>query len=232
MAQFLATLTTLANFKAQVRGQLGAVSDQESGILNIEMNDLVHQSITSVRTLLGKLLNDFYRTRNTSLTVAGSNPNYTADISALEIFDVNDMSLYTSGLGEIPIVSGKKFNAYRSLYTAAEIGTGDGIATVANTTTAAATQSVLTIYIYSNAAAAPTPAELVYSRYPKKVTTDANTLDLPETFIPLARDICTLYVEKRLSRTPSADVVNAVNMTIDPLVALGVTQPKSELVRQ
>ena len=232
MASFLATTTTLANMKAQVRGQLGAVSEQESGILSIEMNDIIHQAITNLRAILGKLVADFYRTKG-SISPTGTTPDFSITVAAKEIADVNDVALYNATLKEIPIVSAKKFNALRTLYSASEIGTTHGFATIANTETALATQSVLTLYIYSNVASQTTLAstEFYYSRFPKKVTTDADTLDLPEIYIPIARDIATVYVEKRLSRTPSADVVNAIKMNLDPLVALGISDTNS-LVRK
>jgi len=228
MAQFLASLTTLGNLKAQIRGQLGAVSEQESGILTIEMTDIIHQAITNLRTVLGSIINDFYRTKGT-ISPTGTTPNYSASIAALEISDIHDLALFNSTFGEIPIFSLKKYNAYRSLYSSTDVGTTKAFAAVANTETALATQSVLTLYVYSGAATATPLAstEFSYTRVPKKVTVDANTIDLPEVYVPLVRDIATIYVQKRLDRTPSADVINAIKNTLDPLVALGVSDNNS-----
>lgn len=231
MAQFLATTTTLANMTVQVRGQLGVVSEQESGIISLEMNDIIHQAITNLRTILGSIVKDFYITKGTILTagVSGTTPNFTVDISAKEIADVHDLALYHTTFGEIPILPLKKYNAYRTLYTASDVGTTKAFAAVANTETALATQSVLTMNIYSNAAAtsAFNNTEFSYPRFPKKVTTGTNTLDFPEIYMPLLRDVATVYMEKRISRTPSADVVNAIKNVIDPLIALGITQLNS-----
>ncbi len=228
MAQFLATTTTLGNMKAQVRGQLGAVSEQESGIISIEMNDIIHQAITNLRTILGSILNGFYRTKG-AVTPTGTTPNYSISVAATEIADIHDVALYNPTFGEIPIFNLKKFNAYRTLYSSTDIGTTKAFATIANSETALATQSVLTLNIFSGAATSTPLAatEFSYTRYPKKVTSDINTLDIPETYIPLVRDIATVYVEKRLSRTPSADVVNSIKTTIDPLVALGINENNS-----
>lgn len=232
MAQFLATTTTLKNFKAQIRSQLGAVSQQESGIIDLEMNDIIHQAITSLRTTLGNIIKDFYITKGTivsSSDMSGSVPNYTVNIATREIADIHDINLFHSTFGEIPVLPRAKFLLIKSTYSASDIGTTKAIATIANTETALATQSVLTIYVYSNASAtsAFNNTEFWYPRYPKKVVADTDTLDLPELYVPLARDIATIYMEKRLSRTPSGDVINSIKATLDPLVSLGITKLNS-----
>jgi hypothetical protein len=221
MAQYLATTTTLQSFKAQVRGQLQAQSLQETGVFDPEMNDLVHQAVSSVRAVMGTLLDAFYRT-SASVSPTGTTPNFSISIAANEIADVRSIALYNGTLKQIPIMSRRKYDAIRSLYSAAEIGTTNGIATITNTATAANTQSVLMLYVYSNVASSSTLAntEMSYSRYPKKVTVESDTLDLPESFVPFARDICTLYLAKRLERKPSSDVVESVKAQ---LAAVGAT---------
>lgn len=222
MSQFLATTTTLQSFKAQVRGQLQAQSLQETGVFDPEMNDIVHQSVSTVRAVMGTVLDAFYRTK-TTLSPTGTTPNFSISIATNEIADIRDIALYNSTLKEIPIMPLRKFNNIRALYSASEIGTTNGIAAVANTATGLTTQSVLTVYIYSNVANQSTLAstEFSYSRYPKKVTVEADTLDLPEIYIPLARDICTLLLAKRLDRKPSPDLVEAVK---SQLAAVGATE--------
>lgn len=205
------------------------MSEQESGIIDNEMNNLVHTAIQNTRSVLGKLVDNFYMTRKTDLAFSGTTPDFTASVAAVGIADVNAISLYHATLKEIPLVTPRRFDAIRTLYAASDIGTTKGVATIASTD---ATPNVLTIYLYSNIAAAPSSVTLSYPRNPKKITVDSDTLDIPENFIPIARDICTLYVIKKLERQASPDVVNALTAQLNPYMAqLGLNLSPNTLVK-
>ena len=302
MSQNLATTTTLAAIKAQILGQLGAISAQETGILNLEMNDLVHQAIMSIRSAAGKLRDDFYST-NDSITFAGTTPDFSVSVATKAIANLRAVTLYHAALGEIPIVNVARYNAWRTRYRtsmgatdafakiSSAIGVSDSspggnfgasamsftaatkvftgtmttpfavtdigkrvvfrksstsyegkIAQFLTTTTvvlsglalpatdqaavdaaivvddlAVSAVSVLTVYLFSGAATAPTSVELAYPRFPSKITVEADTLDAAEIDTPLIRDLGTIYVAKRLARQPSADVVASTEAQIKSL---------------
>lgn len=197
MVQNIAVTTTLKDFKANVRMLAKALSEQESKLLNKQLVDMVHYGIVFVRTLVGKFIDDHYRVLNTGLVVSGgAKPNYTVSITALDITDVNKVTLYSSGLGPIPVYSHDVFNSIRELYSAADMGIDRAVATIYLNSL---TPAVLTLALYTNSTSAPT-IEMVYIRNPIKVTAGADTVDLPEHLVPIAIDFVAANAHQLLGR--------------------------------
>jgi len=206
---------SLTRVKSQVRAQTSTLSAQESGMIETQLNDLVHESLLSVRGALDILVDDEYRIVGSDTTVPGtfstSSSGYSSNVSdpiaSGTIYDMNTskMSLFgvTQYTGEIPIFTKKKFDALRSVYgTNTDIATTKGFATVYSTTT-----GTVIIAVYGNPTANTAPTfNFVYLRQPTRETTDTNTLDLPDRWIPLMIDHCTAQIFKRLSKTVPQDI--------------------------
>ncbi len=210
-------VTTLGTMMANARAQARSLSAQETGILDLQLADLVQDAILYVKGVYGKLLDDFYRTRYTALIFTGTTPNFTVDISAANVFgsDINRLRIYDATLGEIPIVSNAEFNGIRSNVSAAQMGTTKGVATLAaagGTIASKNANPAMTILLYSNAAAAPTTPELWVIRNPVKVAYSASTdtLDAPESVIPLVQDVTVVYMLNRLGTPIPQSLENKV----------------------
>lgn len=203
MAQNLAVTTTLATVKANIRSKTGSISTQDSLLIEPQLNDIVHFAIQFVRTLGGKFVDAYYMQKKLDLTFAGTTPDFTASITALNIADANAVRLYHATLKEIPVVTNQMFNALRTVYAATDIGTTRGFATVSLTS---ATPAVLTVYLFSNIASFPTNVEISFPRNPVKVTTETDTVDIPEQFIPFVVDTAAKDVFLKLKQQPPADL--------------------------
>lgn len=221
MAQYLAGVTTLLRMKAMVRGQLGAISDQESGVLDLEVADFIHQAILSVRTILGGLIDHFYETQETlgSITITAGEGSVT--VATSQIANVDKVKFVDPTVKSIILKKVDEYNSIKRLYTAAEIGATNGVAALIATTSGTPPSLVptLKVFIYTGATGPLVTVLMIYPRYPTKVIVDADTLDIPEVYTPLVRDISTLYMAKRLSRQPAQDVVNAVSSVLNPIMA-------------
>jgi hypothetical protein len=207
---------TLTRVKAQVRAQTSLLSQQESGMIESQLNDLVHESVLSVRGALDILVDDEYRISANNPTVPGtfstSSSGYCDNsgdpIASGTIYDMNlkNMSLFgvTQYSGEIPIFSKKKFDALRSVLrnNTTDFAVTKGIATVYSTTTGTV---IIAVYGYPTANTAPT-FNFIYLRQPTRETTDTNTIDLPDRWVPLLIDHCTAQIFKRLSKTVPPDI--------------------------
>ena len=206
MAQRIAAITTLALFKANVRLLSGTLSQQESGLIELQLNDIVHFAVTNVRVLAGKFIDGFYTVLDEGLTFAGnpSIPDYSATLAGSDIADINKMTLFSETLGEIPLVARTQFNAVRALYPPTDIGATAGIASVSITT---ASPPVLNVDLYSNSAAAPTDVDLTFVRNPSKVVLDIDTMDLPESLIPIAIDFAVANSLKKIGKPVPEDVM-------------------------
>jgi hypothetical protein len=220
----------LARVKGQIKAQTSSLSQQESGMVEGQLNDTFHQSLLSVRSALDILVDDEYRIVGSDTTVPGtfstSSSGYTDNtgdpIAAGTVFDMNPSKLSLFGVtqfsGEIPIFPKKKFDALRSVLRTynTDFATTKGIATVYSTTI-----GTVVIAVYGNPTATTAPTfNFVYLRQPTRETTDANTVDIPDRWVPLVIDHCTAQIFKKLSKTVPqdiegrmrADVVNIVQM--------------------
>jgi len=203
MSQNLATSAyTLASFKAVVRTQSNSISQQESQLIDLQLNDIIHNSIMLVRTMLGRALDAFYNTEQLLGSITLTSGYGTITIATYSIAEIIKCRLFDPTLKEIPIVSNLKFNALRSLYTNTMIGAVDGFATIA---AQAATPNVLKVELFTGATGTVTTLNLYYPRNPVKVTVDTDTVDLPDHLVPIAQDMATFSVYRKLSKTPPAD---------------------------
>jgi hypothetical protein len=219
MANYLATDTTLQNFRAQVLGQLGINSIKDAGITKPELDDILHSAISNFRSVAGSLVDGFYMTQDTTLVAAGTLVSnlVAVDISTLRVADISKCSLFVTSYGEIPIVSRRKFAAIRSLYSAAALTTTGAVASIfSGSSTSTAT---LTLDVYAGGTGALTGAVFVYPRNPIKQITDADKIDLPQTYVPLVRDIATTYLAKRLAKAIPGDVQTSVQNGVASLIA-------------
>ena len=207
----LSTDWTLANFKAQVRAQTSTISKQTSGIIEKQMNDLVHASIVIVRSTLDKIVDDNYKVVSSALAFAAIGTGVTAGLCVLTTaltgvakpYDlrVSKNSLYDGTLKEIPLFTKLEFDARRTILTTTDLTTTGGIGTLFSTTA-----GDVQVSVYTGAAASPTTTLLTYLRPPTKEAIDANTVDLPDRWVPLAIDHCTMAVFRRVSKAPPQDV--------------------------
>ncbi len=207
---------TLSRVKSQIRGQTSTLSAQESGMIETQLNDLVYESLLSVRGALDILVDDEYRIVGSDTTVPGtfstSSSGYASNVSdpiAIgTIYDLSPSKLSLYGLtqysGEIPIFTKKKFDALRSVLRTynTDFAVTKGIATVYTTTSGTV---VIAIYGYPTANTAPT-FSLTYLKQPTRETTDTNTIDLPDRWIPLMIDHCTAQIFKRMGKTVPQDI--------------------------
>jgi hypothetical protein len=217
MAQNLSTSTyTLALFKAGVRAQSDSLSQQESQLIDLELVDIIHNSAMMVRTLLGRVLDPFYMSEQTLGTITFTAGFATITIATYSIADINGLTLYDPTLKEVPILPYMQFNALRSLYTATQIGTTDAIATVE---VEAGTPNVLSLAFWSGVSSPITTMTIQYPRNPVKVSTDADTIDLPDYLIPIAQDMATMSVFRQVSRVPPVDVESRVTSFVSSQIA-------------
>jgi len=212
MAQNLGTSTyTLASFKANVKNLSNALSTQETGIIDNQINDIIHNSVLFMRSLLGRSLDGFYNTTATLGTLSMTAGYGSVTIASYSIADINRMSLYDPTLKEIPIVSNTQFNSFRTIYTGGSGGTIGATGAVATIFNSAGTPNVLKLGLFTGSASSSiTTVELTYPRNPVKVTTDADSLDLPDHLVPITQDVAVVSIFRKLSKNPPADVESRV----------------------
>ncbi len=191
MAQNIAVTTTLGLMMARIRDTVGAVSEQDSGLLEADLIDVVHNAILGVRAALGPALEDFYKIPTTAISLTGTTPNFSASIATIDIASMEKRALFSSTLGgEIPIYDAQEFNQIRSLYTATQMG-NSAVATIAQASGTYASQptaSTITIRVYSGYASAATDLEFTIIRSPRRVTTGTDTLDIPDAYADSVHD--------------------------------------------
>lgn len=199
-------------------------------MIETQLNDLVHESLLSVRGALDILVDDEYKIVGSDTVVPGtfstSSSGYTTNtsdpIAAGTIYDMNPskMSLFglTQFVGEIPIFTPKKFNALRSVLSTynSDFAVTKGIATVYSTTTGTV---IIAVYGYPTATTAPT-FSFTYLRQPTRETTDTNTVDLPDRWVPLMIDHCTAQIFKRLTKTVPQDIDARMRADVNNIVQL------------
>jgi hypothetical protein len=193
----LAVNKTLALFTERVRGQTSTISEQESGINKLEMNNIIQSSVMFVRSLLGKVVDGWY---STNATVTESSNNI--GISTLDIADISGLRLYDATHGSVPIVSDTEFDTFRTLYAGTTIVTEQMYARV--TTTADAALKIQTVRGATKAT--PGTLTLTYPRNPIKATASASKIDLPEKYIPAAEDVAAMMVFRRQAKAPPSDI--------------------------
>lgn len=220
MSQNLATSNyTLSQMMANVRMASGVLSQQDSGIIDLQLIDLIHNSVLMIRAMMGRLVDGFYVTRQ-ALTMTISSGTGTADISTYSIADINGISLFDSSsttlMKEIPIVSSAEFNAHRTLYAQATMPATAAVATIKSSGSPFANK----IYLYGNSSLADTETlHMFYPRNPVKVTTLADTIDLPDLLVPIAQDMTTMTVLRMLKKEIPAELDNRTTTFVNSQIA-------------
>lgn len=223
--------TTLATFMANIRSQSGSLSVQETQIIDSQLVDIAHNAITFVRNIVGKFIDGFYETTVTLGSITITSNIGTLDLTAAAtaaigtISDINGVTLFDTTLHEIPILSKSRFNAFRSLYTGAQIGTTGAIGMISQVT------AKTSLTLYTGATGPLTTVQMTYARNPIKVTVATDTIDITDNLVPLAQDVATMYVFRKLAKQPPADfdqrVTGSLNSYLGQL-GLKVTADKAQ----
>jgi hypothetical protein len=181
------------------------------------MNDLIHQSLSTIRSILDVLVDDSYRviTNPTFTTFTSGYSDTTGNnIAAGTIYDLNKISLFglTQITGEIPVFDKKNFDARRTVLPTynTDYASGKGIAT------AYTVSGAVLVAIFGNPASgttAPT-ANLTYLRQPNHETTDSNTVDIPDRWVPLVIDHCTAQIFKRTTKQIPTDIEARIRVDV------------------
>jgi hypothetical protein len=210
LSQNLATTVyTLKFVKANIKSKLGNLSNQKLDIFEKQINNLLHGEILKLRALMGKSLDAFYMTKTTLGTITLTSGFGSTSITAQSIADVNRITLYDPTLKQIPIYDTETFNSIRSTKTTTEMGTTEAIATVLSISAVANTAPyVLSMGFYTGASSSLTTVEMYYPRNPIQVTTDIDTLDVPDNYIPIVENMTAITMFTRLKKTPPTELTN------------------------
>jgi len=195
----LATYTTLAQMEANVRSQTGTLSQQQTLLLDPMLVDIIHDAIIRTRALAGPLLDSAYMTE---IGVQLSETPYTIDISGIDIWDINKISLDDSNNGPIPLYTPAKFSQMKRNYNTSPQAL---FGTVVNTEVKTNVKA-LAIKLFRGSEIYLGMLTLTYPRIPRYVSNEADLLDLPEPYIPLATDLATIKVCEKLNK-PVPDLV-------------------------
>jgi hypothetical protein len=210
MPSYLSADWTLGRAKAYIREQTGSISQQESQILDTQLTDLVHHSILSMRTLLDRIVEDFYKATQT-ITFGAASAGLCAGTpltGTSRPYDLKKISLYDTTYKEIPIYSKRTFDAMRTVLTVANLTTTGAIAGVFSTS---AGSVEIDAYVGN---AAPAAATLTYIRPILKQTDDTLTVDMPDRWMPSVLDHCILQVFRRLAKVPPDGVEKQVRENV------------------
>jgi hypothetical protein len=206
MADYLSVDWTLGRAKAFIREQTGTLSQQESQIIDTQLTDLIHLSILSIRTLLDRIVEDFYKATQT-ITFGAASSGLCAGTpltGTARPYDLKKVSLYDTTYKEIPIYNKRMFDAMRTVHTTASLTTLGAFAGIYST---AAGAVEIDAYVGN---AAPAAATLTYIRPVTKQTGDTATLDLPDRWVPSMLDHCVIQVFRRLAKVPPEEVEKKV----------------------
>jgi len=215
-SDYLSKDWTLSRAKAYIRMQTGSLSQQESGIIDTQLTDLIHQSLLSMRTLLDVIVEDFYKATQT-ITFSSASSGLCAGTpltGTTRPYDLKKVSLYDTTYKEIPIYSKRTFDAMRTVLTVANLGTTGAIAGIYSISTGTVE---IDAYVGN---AAPAAATLTYIRPITKQTDDGYTLDMPDRWMPAVLDHCVLQVFRRLSKTPPENVEKQVRDNVGHIAQL------------
>ena len=210
----IATQTTLAIMKANVRSQSGTIVSQYSGLIEPQLEDICHLSIQFIRNYLGKFLDQFYST-----TVTVTEASNLINISTTDIADANRLLLYDATHGKISIISETEFYGFLTLYSTTQLAD----AVFASISNILDTDNRLSLKTYRGTnKTTPGVLTFVYPRNPKKAA-DTDKLDLPEAYVPVAVDLATTMVFRKIEHKPPIEVEGRVTEFIkSQAVSLGL----------
>lgn len=205
MAINIGATTTWQTLMTRIRRAAGVVSEQESGLIDVQLRDLIYRALLDVRNEAAGALDNFYIRPDAVTLSAISSGVSTGSIAAtstlfniatLDFSKVNLTMTITSVFVSVPILNHILYNQYKKSYTAAQIGTTSAIATIY---LAAGTPNVLTIEAYTGASGTPATPKLWYPKNPAVWAADADTVDMPDNFLTFVDD----RVVKMISAMPN-----------------------------
>jgi len=208
----LATTTTLAALKAIIRDRTGTLDVQDSDLIGTTLSNLIHQAITTVRTLAGPLLDLVY---NTDATVMPDVTSKGIDISLFDIANVNLVSLYDVIHGPIPIYRVSLFNAMQKSYVN---DTNALFGTITNMVTTG-TDNVLAIKLCVGSGVALGTLTFTYPRNPRKVVVDSEKIDIPEWCVQMVADIATIMICEKFNKQPQASIMARASALMQSVAA-------------
>ena len=178
------------------------------------MEDICHLSIQFIRNYLGKFLDQFYST-----TVTVTEASNLINISTTDIADANRLLLYDATHGKISIISETEFYGFLTLYSTTQLAD----AVFASISNILDTDNRLSLKTYRGTnKTTPGVLTFVYPRNPKKAA-DTDKLDLPEAYVPVAVDLATTMVFRKIEHKPPIEVEGRVTEFIkSQAVSLGL----------
>jgi hypothetical protein len=198
----LAVTTTLGSFKTQVRAATGAIDPQTSGLLDLTLNDLVHQAVVLVRSIGATALDEFYWTRWTS----GVETSLVIPVSTLDFSSARQIVVYDSVDGDITIIPSDRFYALQGLYSATDLA--DAIFAHIRTNT----DGAISVELFRGTSKTDQASTLtiMFPRTPTKATLETAKIDLPEAYIPAALDVAEVMTFRLLGKVPPTDLERRV----------------------
>jgi len=186
-----AVVTTLAQYKANVRARAKALNEQVSKIPNIILNNLVHDSITAVRTMAGVTVDDDYKTTDELPAVDAlveALRYFYVDVSAINSTGWRNVQAFATDGREIPLFESSQFYGLISGYKGMSELNQALFAHVTSAQIDAVGKKLVIEAYYGTDVTKPTNIRLTYRRNPRKITDNALLLDLPEKLMPVAMD--------------------------------------------
>lgn len=196
----LGVTTTLARMKANIRSRTGIISPQESEIIELQFDDIVHDAVSFVVGMVRKVDKDFqemYWTKEASVAAATLNGLSTFDISTLDIYDKAHISVQNATDNRIDIIPGRLFDVFRKYYSTSIFGT---------ITNVGGANGKLVIECNGS----PATSDIRYYRNPKKATADADKLDAPEHVMPYIENVAVKNVFGKVKQEVPQEVAAAV----------------------
>lgn len=213
--------TTLKTFRSVVRRKSG-VNDPQATVIPMTdpiINDLIHDAITRVRHAANKLVDAEYRTKSTVGSPVVAAPISIFDISTLEIYDVNRVTI-ASTIKDLAVISGGQYDTLIKLRSNDSLKDA-AFAKIENDPSNAALDVI--VYIGSNLTA-PTTIDVTYPRNPKKQTVDSGKVDIPERLIPAAISVAAVAVRAVANNEPKDIAEDTIIRTLQSeLAQFGIT---------
>lgn len=194
----------------RIRRAAGVVSEQDSGLIDVQLRDLIARELLPVRNQFKDDLDPFYIRPDAVTFSAISSGVSTGSIAATAtLFNISTldrskilltMTITSVGVS-IPILNHILYNQYKKSYTPTQLGTTGAIATIY---LAAGTPNVLTIEVYTGASGTPATPKLWYPKNPAVWAADADTVDMPDNFLTFVEDgvVKTILGMPNIKRTP------------------------------
>ena len=177
-------------------------------MIDAQLEDIIHQSVMMVRSLLGRSIDEYYRRKVTLASISLSSSFGSTSLATYPITDPMRISIWDPALKEVPVVPQERFSAIRTLYT---MSTTQGIATVYQDGGAS---NAFTLAILTGAVSPVTTLQMTYLAAPSKPATDATYIDLPDHVVPMMLDTAVVQVFRKLSKQPPVEVEQRLQASV------------------